>query len=94
MSDSTPITVSKKNRPDDFAGMAKDMICSFNYKLIFILFLLFLLVNSDVFMVRVLEKIDNAYDFKSPTSYGVVIQGVILVMLYMVADVLIKQDVI
>jgi len=86
--------VSKKNRPDDFSGMIKDMACSFNYKLIFILFFIFLLVNSDVFMARVLEKVDNAYDYKSPTNKGIMIQGLVVVLLYMVADVLIKQDVI
>ena len=94
MSDSTPITVSKKNRPDDFSGMIKDMACSFNYKLIFILFLIILFINSDVFMARFLEKIDDAYDYKSPTNKGVVIQGIVGVLLYMVADVLIKQDII
>lgn len=94
MSDSAPISVSKKNRPDDFSVMLKDMVCSFNYKLIFMLFFFFLLVNSDVFMTRILEKFDNAYDYKSPTNYGVVLQGIFLILMYMVADVLIKQDVI
>jgi len=91
--DSAPITRPKKDRPDDLGGIVKDMACSLNYKLIFLLFLFFLAVTSDVFM-QFLDKFDNAVDYNSPTNYGVMLQGTFLILFYVVADVLIKQEVI
>jgi hypothetical protein len=92
--DSTPITVSKKERPDDLGAILKDMVCSVNYKLLGLLFLIFLFVTSDVFMVRVLDNFSDALDYKSPTNRGIMIQGIFVIIFYVIADALIKHNVI
>lgn len=92
--DSAPITVTKKERPDDLTSIVKDIICGVDYKLIGLLFLIFLFVTSDVFMIRVLDKFDDAVDYKSPTNRGILIQGVFVVLFYIIADALIKNSVI
>jgi hypothetical protein len=45
-----------------------------------------LLLSSDVFVERVLSKIDAAVDMGHPTSYGTVIQGILLVLCALVLD--------
>ena len=49
------------------------------------LFLLFLLVVSDVFVGGVLGGFSGATRGRSPTAYGVVLQGVFLVLFFAVA---------
>lgn len=90
--DSDPIAVS--NRPDDFTALITDGISGIQYKLILFLFLIFLIITSDVFTNRVLTKFKGAVDYKYPTNYGTVLQGVFLVLFYIVIDVGIRHKII
>lgn len=89
--DSDPLLCTK---PDDFAGLITDALSGIQYKLILFLFLLFIILTSDIFTNRVLSRISGAVNMKQPTNYGVMIQGTFLVLFFAVIDVLIRQDVI
>ena len=91
MLDSEPISVSKA--PDDFGSMVFELIASINFKMAFLLLVVYLLLTSDVFINRVLSKFPGAVEYKNSTSYGTVITGVLLVLFYMCTDVLIRAGV-
>lgn len=65
-----------------------------NFKLLSILFLIFLLVVSDVFTTNILSRFKGAVDYKNVTTYGVVLQGVFLIAIYALADAAIKRSII
>jgi len=60
------------------------------FKIIFMLLLIFVLVSSDVFTDNVIGSFPGAVRMRSPTSFGVVLQGVFLVLFYACALQLIK----
>lgn len=49
-------------------------------KLLLFVFVLFLLVNSDVFVNNVLCGLGGAVEGRNPTAYGTVVQGIVLVI--------------
>ncbi len=91
--DSEPIVV-KGNSPDDFIGIMMDAFGAVQYKLIIMLSLCFIIMNSDVFINRVLAHIDQAVEQKKVTSYGVVIQMLFMVMAFIILDILIHQNIV
>lgn len=93
--DAEKIRVSKSYHPEDFSGIISGLIGSVNYKLIIMLFLIFIFLSSDVFITRVLSTINGAVAFPSnPTTYGTIIQGLLLCLMYIVSDVLISREII
>ncbi len=56
-----------------------DAIGDFQYREASLLFVFFLFVNSSAFYKSVLSKFDGTVDVGNITSYGVVLQGLILV---------------
>jgi len=91
--DSTPI-VATKNKPSDLASVIVDIASHVQYKLMGMMLIIFLFISSDVFVNRALSAFSGAVDFKCPTSYGVVLQGIFLVIAMIIMDVAIKQNII
>lgn len=89
MADSEPIRVYRE-RPDNIAKLAFNAIKSIEYKLIILLFTTFMLLSSDVFINRVLSKFNGAVDHRYPTNYGVLLQGMFLVLAYIIYDALVS----
>lgn len=71
-----------------------DAIMSINYKQMALLFIAFLVVSSDVFIYRILSGIPGAVDASIVTLKGTMIQGLVLVLVYMLNDVLLRFGVI
>lgn len=92
MPDSDPFLTD--DTTDDFTSIFNDAITAVPYKLLFLLFLLFIIITSDVFVNRVLSRFSGAVDYKQATNYGVVIQGIMLVLAFMLAAMLEKQKII
>ncbi|MEM3062323.1 MAG: hypothetical protein QW303_02070 [Nitrososphaerota archaeon] len=65
-------------------------ISALNLKLLFFLFLLFLLVTSNAFVDNILVKFQGAVENKSPTFRGVAIQGIFLILFYIILDKIIE----
>jgi hypothetical protein len=94
MSDSDPIKVSIKKKPDDLGSIIVDIASQIQFKFLGMMLVIFLFLSSDVFIGRVLSTFGGAVDFKTPTSYGVILQGLFLVLFMTLLDALIKQKII
>lgn len=93
-SDSEEIKISKKNSPDDFTELLSSIATSINYKLSFIIFIGFIILCSDVFIENILSHFSDATSYNVATTYGTVIQGLFLVLLFIAADGLIKSEIV
>lgn len=65
-----------------------------NLKLVAVIFMLFLLVTSDVFLHSAVSGFDGAVEGRGVTSRGTVIQGIFLVLFYIMSLYLIDNEVI
>jgi hypothetical protein len=92
--DSKPIKVKGK-KVDDFVGITANLVSSINYKHMIFIFIAFLILYSDVFIMRGLAKIPGAVSSGTQvTMHGAVISGIMLCIAYLIGDVLIKTGVI
>ena len=92
-SDSEPILLHR-SPPDDLTAVVLDAVSRVQFKLFGLMFLVFLFLSSDTFINRVLTGFSGAVDYKSPTSWGVCIQGLFLVTAMIIIDPLIAHQVI
>jgi len=82
-------------KPDSFISIIADFLGNLNIKLIIVLFLSYIFIMSDLFLDKVLSKVDNCTKHRDQlTPKGTFINGLLLVMLYMSADLLIKSGVV
>lgn len=91
--DSDPITVCKKG-PDDFMKMTVEIFSEIQYKLFFLIFIVFIILNSDVFINRILSKFSSTLDGHRITSWGTVLQGTFLVLGAIAIDALVKNNIV
>jgi hypothetical protein len=91
--DSDPITVCKKG-PDDFVKMTIEIFSDIQYKLFFLIFIVFIILNSDVFINRILGKFSNSIDGHRITSWGTILQGTFLVLGAIAIDALVKNNIV
>ena len=95
MADSEKIVVSKKYRPSDFREMISGVLSEIPCKMMFILFIIYIFLSSDVFINRVVSRMDGAVNYIDTLStYGTVLTGILQVMVYAVFDVLVKKEVV
>lgn len=76
------------NKQDNFVTMGIEGLKSVNWKLYFLLFILFIVITCDVFTDRCLSGFKGAVDGTDPTSYGVILQGIFLVLFFIMFDYL------
>jgi hypothetical protein len=65
-----------------------------NFKVLIAIFVMFALVVSDVFTNNIVSGFRGAVRCRTPTSFGVVVQGIFLVIFYALAMFLIDGDII
>lgn len=65
-----------------------------NFKILVAVFMIFIIIVSDVFTNSVVSGFKGAVKCRSVTSYGIVIQGIFLVLFYILAIHLIAGGVI
>lgn len=102
MSDSIPLEQLRR-RPtkseyrsddtDDTVDAPAPRIRVANYKLMVALFVVFLVVVSDVFTDSVISKFGSAVKGRDPTSWGIMLQGIFLVLGYIMAVYLTEHGV-
>lgn len=64
-----------------------------NYKAYLLLFILFMLIQSKIFIDNVLVRFDGSMDSpENPSQYGQVIQGIVLVLSYMCVIALLDHE--
>lgn len=91
--DSDPILLGRR-APDDMTAVFVDIASHLQFKFLGLLLIVFIITSSDVFINRALSKFKGAVDYKCPTSWGVCIQGMFLVIAMIIIDVLIRQKII
>lgn len=82
------------SKPEEFLNSISKCFSGIYLKLIAFLYLIFLFVTSDVFVNKILGRINGAVDYRCPTTKGAFIQGLILVMLFVSVDAVISGGVI
>lgn len=85
----------KNTRPDGLISIALEGISSIPYKQLIALFLIFIFISNDVFIDRVLAKANNSfvvYPGQTSTA-GTIVQGIIVVLLFAVATILINKKI-
>ena len=88
---------NKKNKTGDLFQVSNKVYQTTNVKLGIILFFLYIILNLDIFIENVLSKIfNNVYDNENDkiTNKGIIINGIILSMIYMLLDLLNKKNII
>lgn len=81
-------------KKDNLLGVIGKITEKINFKSLIILFILFLIVSSDIFINCVLTTIKSATDTRGATFKGILIQGVFLVVGFTLLNLLINQKVI
>lgn len=66
---------------EDFSDMIVNMNSHFSYKIAIILFFIYMLVHSDLFVENVLIS-GTLRDNSDPTDFGIIVQGIIVVLSY------------
>jgi len=80
----------EKKKPDDLSSAIMGFFSTLNLKLLLFIFLLFIFITSDIFVNKILGRIDGATQHREPTGKGTFIQGFFLAFFYMILDLVIK----
>jgi hypothetical protein len=91
--DSDPIVVSN-SKPDDLVHSLVDIALNIEFKFHLLMLAVFIILSSDVFIGRILARFSGAVDTNFPTSWGVVLQGMFLVIACIIIDVAIRHKII
>lgn len=97
MADSIPLVIeddAKKSARPAFLMMLLQGVCNIQYKALLFLLIIFIFVTSDVFNNLLLNKIQGTLDGGVVTPYGVILQGLTLVVCYMIVQFLVDQKII
>ena len=94
ISDSVPLVAPVNNDEPKNNGQHPPRLRVANLKLLVALFISFLVVVSDVFTSAVIAGFgSNAVHGRTPTSWGVVLQGIFLVIFYILAICLTEHQI-
>lgn len=86
---------NNSRRPDSFIDMFADFFSGVNYKIIFFLFIIFMFINSDIFIEKVLSRFDGAVEGRSTiTNKGTFVSSIVLILFYMTFDMLIRNRIV
>jgi hypothetical protein len=81
-----------KSNKSDLMKITTDVATSINYKLAFFMFIVGMLLFSDIFIDSVLSKFSDAVVDECPTTKGTIIQLLIFSVVLIVLDLLIRSD--
>lgn len=88
-SDYDPIS----HTPNSFTEIISDILENTRYKFYFLLFVIFFVITSDMFINRILSSFDKAVSGKNITNWGTFIQGIILIIACAIIDILTQQKI-
>ena len=92
MVDSEEIHGSAKTPPDDISSLF-GAVGQKNLKIAFFMFIVFVFLNSDVFVEKVLSNKENTYtEGRLVNANGTIVQGVFLAIIYIIISILVACD--
>ncbi len=78
------------SKKSDFMSMGGSMLSCLNIKVAVGLFIIGMLLFSDLFIDGVLSKFDDMVHGECATTKGTIVQLIVLVLLYLVIDLLVQ----
>lgn len=81
-------------KSSDMMHAVVDALTKVNYKLAFFVFFIFLFITSDIFVNKVLGHFSGAVEHQEPTLRGATLQGLFMVLLFLLMDLLIRAGLI
>ena len=63
-------------------------------KLSLFLFIIYLFISSDIYRINILEKFNDTLDGTCPSTRGYIINGIILILLFIIIYMLVESKVI
>ena len=85
-------SINVRREPDDITSLVFGLGVQ-KIKAAFFLFILFIFICSDVFVDRILSDKNNTYvEGRNVTSKGIVVQGALLSLGYIVITILIENE--
>jgi hypothetical protein len=82
----------KKGKSSDFLKIGGSLISNINYKVAFLLFVVGMLVFSDIFIDNVLCKFDDSVQGECTTTKGTMLQLTFIIIAYIVLDLTVKYE--
>jgi hypothetical protein len=82
---------------NDFCDLVYQLISNINFKIGFLLYIFYIIINTDVFHESVLYRLDPesyCYETYSVTNKGFFYIGLILICFYLLIDLLDKNEMI
>jgi hypothetical protein len=92
--DDIDVEPRKNNKKTDLMKMTGNLLTNINYKVAFLLFIVGIIIFSDVFVDGVLSKFSNTVDGGYATTKGTILQLVFFVLAYILLDLITKYEVI
>lgn len=90
--DSEKIEPNKDLSPTGLEGVFGELIGIQCLKIALFLIFMFIILNSEVFIRRILNKFNGAVDYDNyPTNWGVGIQAMFLALCYIVLNILVSK---
>lgn len=81
-------------RPSDFAEIMASVITRVNIVGKLLLFILILVIMSDIFVDKILSKGKGLVEHRAPTSKGVAVQAIFIVLGFSILEIFVKSGLI
>ncbi len=83
----------KKSKKTDLMKMTGNLLSNINYKVAFLLFVISMIIFSDVFIEGVLSGIDGTVEGDCTTTKGTMLQLMFMVIIYILLDLIVQYDI-
>lgn len=83
----------KKAKKTDFMKMTGNMISNINCKVAFLLFIVGMILFSDVFIEGVLSGFSGTVEGDCTTTKGTMLQLLFMIIAYIILDLIVKYDI-
>jgi len=85
-------TPSKKHKKTDLMKMTGNMLSTINYKVAFLLFVVSMILFSDVFINTVLTEFSDTIEGECTTTKGTMMQLTFMILAYVVLDLVVQYE--
>ena len=85
-------TKKSSSPPDDLSSLMGDLCEKVPWKIAIMLFLILLIINSDVFIEHTLKYIPGTSIAGQPTSFGTILQALIVILIFILISIFSAAD--
>ena len=91
---SEPIIINdvESSKKTDFMKISGNLLMNINYKVAFFLFIVGIIVFSDLFISNIINKFQNSADGECPNTKGTMIQLMFIIIAYIIIDLIVKYE--